>query len=105
MGSWESTRAPGLEVTFRSDGTYGVTLPDQLGPGAEISGNYEVDRNRVRLTQPKLAVELPFGVPTPDLSRFFPDQIDLDVAFKTDDEVVIAGNMMLQGNYKRKTRQ
>lgn len=100
-GTWESTDGRPVTLTF-GEGTAEWAV-DMFGQSVSISGNYTRDRNRIKLTD----LEIPGGkeftkMLAPKIANVNLEVgVDAMVSFKNNDEIVLTGDKLIDGSYRR----
>lgn len=97
-GTWESTGLVPARITFNADKTFQIQ-PSTKAKDVVIAGNYSVIENRIKLTD--VNVEVPENTPFKTLINGFKTDQDLTLSWKTDDEIILDGQGMLRGGFKR----
>ncbi|MFM9873925.1 MAG: hypothetical protein ACKVQS_10735 [Fimbriimonadaceae bacterium] len=103
-GTWEATDGRPVTLIF-GEGTAEWSV-EMIGQSIAISGTYTRDRNRVIIKN----LELPGGK---DFAKMLAPKIaevnlevgvDAMVSFKTNDEIVLTGDKLIDGSYRRITK-
>jgi hypothetical protein len=103
-GKWEATDGRPVTLTFGQD-TADWTV-DMFGQSIAISGKYTRDGNRIRIKN----LELPGGknfakMIAPKVAEINLEVgVDAMVSFKNNDEIVLTGDKLIDGSYRRITK-
>lgn len=103
VGKWQSTGIRPATITFNSDGTARFELKIR-GRQIEVGGNYQEDQNRVNITQISMdqsGLQGLEGVGAAIANELIPKETTLEISWKGPDEIVVNGNLIASGGYKR----
>lgn len=103
-GTWEATDGRPVTLIF-GEGTAEFTV-EMFGQSIAIAGNYTRDGNRVKIKD----LELPGSK---DMAKMIAPKfadinlelgVDAMVSFKTNDEIILTGDKLIDGSYRRVTK-
>ena len=98
VGTWESTGAFPIRVTFESNGKFSMTPPSG-NADVKLTADYELIENRLKITD--LKVDLPEDNMFSGFANQMTTDQELTMNWKTDDEIVLEGEGILRGGFKR----
>lgn len=109
VGSWKSDTGMGASMTleFAEDKSFKMT-PEGIGGGVQLQGTYTYIENRLKLKFDgvKLPGNDPFsGMAESLMSNRIPEDANLTIAWKTQDEIILDGQGFLKGRFKRESSQ
>lgn len=98
VGKWKTEGIKGTQIEFRSDRTvvFGINF---RGMSMELAGKYSQEKNRVTISDWQSASNLP--IPPGILNEAIGQEIVIQIAWKNADEILVSGNLILEGTYKR----
>ncbi len=105
IGDWttETGMSADIKLKFNNDGTFELE-PQGMGSKTVIQGNFTLKENRLNLKfdQVKLSGNDPFsGMAESMMSSQLPEDSNLTIAWKTEDEIILDGSGFLKGRFKR----
>lgn len=106
VGEWKSTGVKPTSFTFRDDGTAVLGI-DFRGQSIRANAKYTLNQNRLVITdiQPVLGgMEAIPGVGSMSsgmLANMDLGEVNLQISWKSNDEILLSGNVLAEGNFKR----
>ncbi len=103
VGKWQSTGIRPAAIAFNSDGTVSFELKVR-GREIEVSGNYQEDQNRVKISGISMnqsGLQGLEGIGAAIANELIPKETTLEISWKGPDEIVVNGNLIASGGYKR----